>query len=155
MRQAIHRDRKTSRDGEALRAVALAAPSFRRTHFEQISNKWRDVSPRWREAAAARVATDHVDVGGLTVRLRPLFAEEWGDGHGEAAHVWFNKAELLPETLDGVRALLASVEGDSDLEAVFVDMRRGAIVPAGASADANYTQWLDDLGHEYVRLMDD
>jgi hypothetical protein len=47
MRQASNRDRKTIRDGEALRQLAQTAPERRRPSFQEISVRWDGVAPRW------------------------------------------------------------------------------------------------------------
>lgn len=105
MRQAISRDRKTSRDGEALRQLVLGAPPRRRPSFEEISDSLGDLAARWNTAGHAHSTPTHVETGGLQVRLNPLFCEQWDDGHVEAAHMYFNKQELRPETIQGVQHL--------------------------------------------------
>jgi hypothetical protein len=153
MRQAINRDRKTSRDGEALRQLVLGAPPRRRPSFEAITDRWGDVAARWDSAGHAHSIATRVDVGGLQVRLNPLFSEQWGDGHFEAAHMYFNKEELRQETIQGVQQLLTRDAHPSVIVPLFIDMRRAFAVPANAYA-GDMDAWLDDLGHEFLRLTD-
>ncbi|GAA0994011.1 hypothetical protein [Subtercola frigoramans] len=96
MRQAISRDRKTSRDGSALREVAISAPALRRPSFEAISDHWGDVSNRWKEASFATLASKRVELDGLSIRVHPLFTERWADGHGEAVCVWLIRNNSVP-----------------------------------------------------------
>lgn len=151
MRQAISRDRKTSRDGEALRQLVLGAPPRRRPSFEEISDSLGDLAARWNTAGHAHSTPTHVETGGLQVRLNPLFCEQWDDGHVEAAHMYFNKQELRPETIQGVQHLLTRDAHPSSLEPVFIDMRRALVAPATPYA-GGMDDWLDDLGSEFRRL---
>ncbi|MFT4221168.1 MAG: hypothetical protein QM611_11735 [Microbacterium sp.] len=151
VRQAISRDRKTSRDGEALRQLVLGAPPRRRPSFEEIRDRWGDVAARWDAAGYAHSTPTHVDVGGLQVRLNPLFSEQWGDGHMEAAHLYFNKEELRPETVQGIQHLLTRDTHPSEIEPVFIDMRRALTVPAVSFTDS-MDDWLSGLGYEFRRL---
>lgn len=150
MRHAINHDRKTSRDGEALRRVVEAAPDRRRPSFEVVSSRWGGVTPRWSESAHVASHSTHIEIGGLLVRANPLFSERWDDGHGESAFIWFNKEELRDETLVGVRHLLARSGEDAHFVPVFVDVRRAVAVPA--AADEGVDEWLNDLGSELLRL---
>lgn len=151
MRQAINRDRKTSRDGEALRQLVLGAPPRRRPSFEEISDRWGDVAARWNTAGHAHSTPTHVEAGGLQIRLNPLFSEQWGDGHLEAAHVYFNKDELRAETIQGVQHLLTRDAHPAAVQPVFIDMRRALAVPA-TTYPGGIDEWLNDLGHEFRRL---
>ncbi len=150
MRNAINRDRKTTRDGEALRQVALAAPARRRPSFEEISDRWNGVATRWSGAGPVSAHAARIAVGGLRVRVNPLFSEQWADGHAESAYVWFNKEELSDTTLDGVRHLLARDGHDDHFEPVFIDARRAVAVPA--APDDNVGAWLEDLAAQFRRL---
>jgi hypothetical protein len=150
MRQAINRDRKTTRDGEALRQVALAAPDRRRPSFEEISDRWGNVSTRWSRAGHVPSHAARIEVGGLQVRVNPLFSEQWADGHAESAYVWFNKEELHDTTLEGVRHLLTRDGHEAHLEPVFIDARRALAVPA-APIDG-IDSWLEGLATEFLHL---
>jgi len=150
MRQAINRDRRTTRDGEALRQLALAAPERRRPSFEEISDRWGGVASRWSGAGHVASHSARIDVGGLQVRVNPLFSEQWANGHAESAYVWFNKEELHHATLEGVRHLLTRDGHETHLEPVFIDARRALAVPA-APIDGIDT-WLEDLGSDFRRL---
>lgn len=148
MRQAINRDRKTTRDGAALRQLVHSSPARRRPSFEEIANHWGDVSPRWHGAERASSSAGIVDLGALEVRPNPLFSESWDDGHIEAAHVWFNKEELKFETIQVVQRVL-SLDGHADFVApVFVDARRGTAVPAGETQDVT-DRWLEELALQF------
>lgn len=151
MRQAINRDRKTTRDGSAIRQLVVSAPPRRRPSFEEISDRWGDVATRWTSAGYTASTTNHVDLGEIQIRISPLFSERWADGHAEAAHVWFNKEELQPDTVQGVQHLLTRDGQASHLAPVFIDMRRATASPAIAFADG-MDEWLTDLGHEFYRL---
>lgn len=154
MRQAIARDRKTTRDGAALHQVVQAAPSRRRPSFEEIRDHWGDVASRWDDAAHARSGGRRVDLGDVQVRTNPLVVEQWEDGHGEAAYFWFNKEELGNDTMHLVQHLLARDTEGSILSPVFVDMRRSLVLPAQTYSTAGLDDWLEELGHEYRRLTD-
>lgn len=151
MRQAINRDRRTSRDGAALRQLVLDAPSRRRPSYEEISDRWRDVACRWRASRHITSAATRLDLGGVQVRVNPLFSERWADGHVETAHVWFNKEELCPDTIHGVQHLLTRIGGTDELKPVFIDMRRALTMPAIA-CPGDLDEWLEDLGYEFLRL---
>lgn len=150
MRLAITRDRKTTRDGEALRKVAQAAPDRRRPSFEEISVRWDGLSSRWSSAGHVPSHTARIEIGGLRVRVNPLFSEQWTDGHAESAYVWFNKEELRDDTLAGVRHLLTRDGHESHLEPVFIDVRRTLAV--AASPTGGIDDWLDGLGADFLSL---
>jgi hypothetical protein len=152
MRQAISRDRKTSRDGEALRQVVSGAPSRRRPSFEHVSQRWGDVSARWNNAEHVRSSKTSVELSGLLVRLNPLFVERLVDGRLEAAHMYFNKSEPLTDTLQAVQHVLARGSHPGAIEPVFVDMRRARVVPA-ASFGSELDERLERLGLEFQRLV--
>lgn len=151
MRHAINRDRKTTRDGEALRQVALAAPARRRPSFEEISDRWGDVASRWDTTGHAASSPGYIELGDLRVRANPLFSEQMVDGHVEAAYVWFNKEELRLATLQGVQHLLTRDGHGEHLAPVFIDMRRALTVPATAYT-GDMDTWLEDLGNEFSRM---
>lgn len=150
MRQAINRDRKTTRDGGALRQVAQAAPDRRRASFEEISTRWDRVAPRWNGAGHISSHAARIEIGGLQVRVNPLFSEQWANGHAESAYVWFNKEELRDDTLAGVRHLLTRNGHEANTEPIFIDVRRTLAVPAAPLAGID--DWLDDLGIEFRGL---
>jgi hypothetical protein len=150
MRQAINRDRKTTRDGEALRQVAQAAPDRRRPSFEEISVRWDRVAPRWTGAGLIPSHAARIEIGGLQVRVNPLFSEQWTNGRAESAYVWFNKEELRDDTLAGVRHLLTRDGHEANLKPIFIDVRRTLAVPAAPVAGID--DWLDDLGKEFRGL---
>jgi len=152
MRQAISRDRKTARDGEALRQLTLAAPERRRPSYAEISDRWGGVAARWSDAGHVPSHASRIDVGGLKIRVNPLFSEAWPDGHAESAYVWFNKEELNDATLEGIRHLLTRDGHEAHLEPVFIDARRALAVPA--SPIDGIDEWLDDLGSEFRRLAE-
>lgn len=150
VRQAIRRDRKTTRDGEALRQTALSAPARRQASFAEISERWGDFAPRWERSHHAVSPVGRVLIGGLTVRVNPLFSEEWTDGHGESAHVWFNKEQLRPDTVQAVQHLLTRDGHAPNVEPMFIDMRRAFAVPASALDGVD--DWLDGIGRDFLRL---
>jgi hypothetical protein len=150
MRPAITRDRKTTRDGEALRVVALAAPARRRPSFEEISDRWGGVATRWSGAGHVPSRAARIDVCGLQVRVNPLFSEQWADGHAESAYVWFNKEELHDVTLEGVRHLLTRDGHEAHLKPIFIDARRALAVPATVIDGIDI--WLEDIATDFRRL---
>ncbi len=150
MRQAINRDRKTTRDGQALRQVVQAAPDRRRASFEEISVRWDGVAPRWNGAGHIPSHSARIEIGGLRVRVNPLFSEQWTDGHGESAYVWFNKEELGNDTLAGVRHLLTRDGHEAHLQPVFIDVRRTLAVAAAPTDGID--EWLNDLGAEILDM---
>lgn len=150
VRQAISRDRKTTRDGEALRQVAQTAPERRRPSFEEISVRWDGVASRWNGGVHIASHSARIAIGGLHVRVNPLFSEQWADGHAESAFLWFNKEELRDDTLAGVRHLLTRAGHEAHLEPVFIDVRRTLAVTATPIDGIN--DWLDALGVEFRRL---
>lgn len=154
MRQAISRDRKTTRDGSALREVAARAPQQRRPSFEAISDRWGGVASRWTGAGFSSMGSRRIDLGGVTVRVHPLFSERWADGHGESAYVWFNKEELQPETVHAVQSLLAREENAPAVRPVFVNLRRGEVSPASSTVDDGTEARLDELARDFRRLTD-
>lgn len=152
VRQAIVRDRKTTRDGSALHQVVQVAPTVRRPSFEAIRDRWSDVAPRWNGASHIPSGSKRIDLGDVLIRTHPLVAEQWGDGHREAAYFWFNKEELGDDTMRLVQHLIAR-EAEGSVAPVFVDMRRGIVAPAELDAPDLDTR-LEELGHEYRRLTD-
>ena len=152
MRNAIRHDRKTTRDGESIRAAVRAAPSLRQGNYREVSEHWFDLAGRWQQSAPMSATTVRLEVGGLTVRLAPLFTEIMGDGRAEAAHVWFNKEDLKPETVEAVQQLMARLDVEV-VEPTFVDLRRDAIVPVATEPGAD--DWLDDIGRQFRRLIEE
>lgn len=150
MRNAIRHDRKTTRDGAAVRAVVDTAPLLRRTNYREVSERWLDISERWQHSSSAQTSTTRLEVGGIMVRLAPLFAEQTS-GQTEAAFMWFNKEELKPETADAIQLLLARLNDTGSPTPTFVDLRRNRVVPINLGL-ASANDQLDEIGAEYRRL---
>lgn len=151
MRQAISRDRKTTRDGEALRRLVDEASPRRRPSFEEISVRWGDLAPRWLASGHTSSTPSRIHLGGVQIRVSPLFSEQWTNGQVEAAHVWFNKEELCTETLHGVQHLLSRAGHPNGPRPVFVDMRRALALPATTYA-GDMDGWLEDLSLEFRQI---
>jgi hypothetical protein len=151
MRQAIARDRKGNRDGVALREAVLKAPTRRQPSYTEISNSWDEIAHRWDSSRYSLSTSTRVQLGGLDVRLNPLFSERQEDGRVESAFVWFNKEQLADPTIHAVQQLLIHEVDKDDLQPVFIDMRRGRTVEAVSFHDGT-SDWLDEMGRTFLRL---
>ncbi len=150
MRAAIVTDRKTTRDGFALREAVEKATPKKQPSFGIVANAWPSIAKRWAGSSFRKPASGVINVGGLDISVRPLFSEEWPDGHIENVAVWMNKPAPSESAVRGAMRLMTRLEPDARVVATFVDVRRAAVWSAGADELALEDAWLERAGARFA-----
>ena len=132
MRTAIQWERKTTRDGSALREAALRAVAKKQPSYQLIADVWPAIAQRWAHSSHAKPTVRELRIGGLDIAVRPLFSELMPDGSDEHVMVWMNKARPSDTAVQGALRLLTLLDEESSVRAVFVDTRRRQIFTATA-----------------------
>lgn len=105
MLRGIQADRRTTRDGAAVRAAAQnVADGRKRPNYARVATAWQSITPRWAHYAAHPLPPQVLRVGGLDVRVNPVFAERAADGAVEV--VMANLAMSLRLSDDVANAVL-------------------------------------------------
>ncbi|WP_154793224.1 hypothetical protein [Occultella kanbiaonis] len=90
VRTAVGKDRRTTRDGQAVHAAALNAPSRREANFRRVAETWDTIVKRWRRHELVAVDPVTINIGGTDVAVRPTFAEQDSSGNREVVIVRFS-----------------------------------------------------------------
>ena len=142
MRVALTVDRRTTRDGQALRAAATnVRDPKKKPLYSAMADAWPDVAERWAQHAHAPVRPVTITLGGLDVRVSPSFCEHNADG-AEVVIVSFTERKIDDTAIDGVLRLLQCAYPDT--EAAFVDLRRPGRVRTTHGRDLEHLDgWLE------------
>lgn len=123
MRCALPTDRRTTRDGQALRAAATnARDPKKKPLYATMAGAWPEVARRWASHEHFPIQPKTITVGGLDIRVSPSFAEIAADGTIEIVLVSFNEQKLDNTAIDG--ALRIMQRAYPNAECVFIDLRR-------------------------------
>lgn len=140
MRHAIAADRRTTRDGGALRAAAKNATERRRPSYDRAAQNWVTVAERWETSTAEPAESSSLVIGGLTISVRPSFAERRPDGTREIGLVWFTKE---PPSDDVVRAAQLVISlAYPGCTAIVVDLPRSVVHAETSTALESLAPWL-------------
>jgi hypothetical protein len=127
MRDAVKRDRKSSRDGSSVYEAARDATPRKRASFERAASGWNRVIPRWAESEyLAPIAAD-VDVFGLTVHVTPAFLERHASGVSDVVAMYYNAEPLTQSTIDEVLRVVSLAYAGDSFRPTLVDLRRAAV----------------------------
>ncbi|WP_454778740.1 hypothetical protein [Georgenia muralis] len=153
LRQAVRRDRNTSRDGAALVAAAMNATAKKRPRYTDLAARWGSVYPRWESyTATALPPRAVVRVGGLDVSITPSFAEESPHGETEIVMVRYPDAPLEDIVIDAVLRLMERAYPGTT--AVFVDLSRSLVVASGERRHLHrYDSWLESEAAGLAHLL--
>ncbi|PFG44956.1 hypothetical protein ATJ97_0232 [Georgenia soli] len=153
LRQAVRRDRTTSRDGAAVVAAAMNATAKKRPRYTDLAAKWGSVSARWGMfAAAALPPRAVVRIGGLDVSISPTFAEESPLGETEIVMVRYAEAPLEDIVIDAVLRLMERAYPGT--VAVFVDLSCSHVVTSRERKHLHrYDSWLESEAAGLAHLL--
>lgn len=140
MRHAVAADRRTTRDGAALRAAASNASEKRRASYALAVARWSDVSPRWADCTPEPVENASVSIGGVELTFRPSFAERRPSGELEVVLVWYRKDKPNEDVVRA--ALLTLTLAYPECAPVFVDLPRAAVHTDTGPRLRRYEAWL-------------
>lgn len=125
MRDAVKKDRRTSRDGAAVHAAAINASDRKRQSYARVAEKWDSYIPRWEGAEFEAPLSGVANVAGLQISVAPRFVEAWAT-HREKVFVYFNAATLSAESTDAalrvIQLAFPNREGESS---ILLDVQRG------------------------------
>lgn len=122
MRGALGRDRRTTRDGQALRAAATnVRDPKKKPLYSATATAWPAVAQRWNDHEHFPISPVTLTIGGLDVRVSPSFAEE-GPAGIEVVLGSFTELKIRDEAIDAVLRLMQRAYPGTT--AVYVDMRR-------------------------------
>ncbi|HEX3679939.1 MAG TPA: hypothetical protein VHU90_09485 [Galbitalea sp.] len=152
MRDAIYRDRKTIRDGTVVQRAVEVATSKKRPSYQAVADKWPSIARRWRDSSFRIPSTSTVVIGGLEVRVKPLFREVRPDGTVDDVSIWMNREEPQDDAINGALRLLTRAGASPDSTATFVDVRRGELWSSQQFEMGGLDDWLDEVGAEFIRL---
>jgi hypothetical protein len=127
MRDAVKTDRRTSRDGAAVRAAADNATESKKSSFHRVADQWEKVIPQWSDSDFEAPLPGVANLGGLQISVTPRFTERWSNGHRQRVFVYFNAAPLSGESVDvALRVIQLAYAGFGDESPALVDVQRGA-----------------------------
>ncbi|TDE88181.1 hypothetical protein EXU48_23970 [Occultella glacieicola] len=90
VRLGVEKDRRTTRDGQAVYAAALSARRGREENFRHVAEVWERIVRRWRRHQRVVVDPVTINIGGADVVVRPRFAERDPSGQREIVFVRFS-----------------------------------------------------------------
>lgn len=142
MRCALPADRRTTRDGEALRAAATNARNPKKKPlYAAMADAWPEVAKRWASHEHYPIQPKTVTVGGLDIRVSPSFAEAAADGTVEIVLVSFVEQKLDNTAIDA--ALRVMQRAYPGTECVFVDLRRETLRTTHGRTPDQLDGWLE------------
>lgn len=141
--RGIQADRRTTRDGAAVRAaVQNLADGRKRPNYTHTAAAWQRTTPRWADFVTHPLPARVVNVGGLDVRISPVFAERAPDGTLEAVMVNLTMSlKLSDDVANAVLRLLALAYPDA--EPVLVDVPVSRIHTAAGKRLERYDPYLE------------
>lgn len=154
MRNAIVSDRRTTRDGAAVRAAAAnVRDDKKKARYREAAAAWDGIHPRWGGSSAALVSPSTVTIGGLPVHVRPAFGEQRATGPVEVALVWLIEERLTPDVIGGaLRIVELAYPGET---AVLVDVRRRHVHTSEQADLRHYDSWLASEAAGLAHLLDE
>lgn len=150
---AIANDRRTTRDGAAVTACAKNnTDSKRAPHFDAVATAWSQLHHRWDDASPVLESRRPLPIGGLTIDIKPTFVERFPDGRVEVVLVWLAVDQLGRDIQRAVLRLLELAYPDTI--AVFVDVRRRAVLTSAGKRLARLDPWIRSEAAGLAHLLD-
>lgn|SRR5690625_3171014 len=142
MRQAVSRDRATSRDGSEVITLATNASARKRNRYEALAASWCTVQRRWNDYSPTTLPTAlPVALGGLKIPVKAAFAEVPPDGTTEVVYVRYALEEIAEPVADGIlRLLQLAYPGTAP---VLVDLSHEVVRTSEGRKLARYDSWLE------------
>lgn len=151
MRDAVKRDRRTTRDGAAVFAEAANATEKKKNSFSLVATQWGLILPRWNDSSFEPVSTGVAELNGLDVSVVPRFIEAWDHGHKERTVVYFNATPLSPITIDvALRLIQRAFPQDETTVPALVDVRRGRVHNALSQSPDKIDDLIASLAEEFT-----
>lgn len=153
--KGITKDRAGSRDGQAVMNAALTVTDERKKpHYLAIAHNWPAIAKRWSKCVPEKVVPGTTAVGGLPIRVAPIWGERRENGELEILFIWFN---LEPLSTDAINAILRVMQrANPGAIATFVDARNPANTRTSKGKSlARYDDWLDQTGLYIANILDD
>ncbi len=141
--RGIQADRRTTRNGAAVHAAALnVADGRKRPNYTRTAAAWQRTTPRWAAHVAHPIHARVVRLGGLDVRVAPMFAERAPDGTIEVVMV--NLTMSLALSTDVANAVLRLLElAYPEAEPVLVDVPRDLVHTRAGKRLDRYDPYLE------------
>lgn len=152
-REALARDRKGTRDGQELQAVAETVADQRKAAYAHAAAGWTQLAPQWDGLKPERLAGRAVQVGDLSVKVPRLNAERHADGTVEVLVVRFNQGRLPLHVIFGVMRVAELAHPTADI--TFVDVYQRTTYSSRGRDLTAYDLWLEETGNELGHRLDD
>lgn len=124
---AVLRDRKIGRNGSAVRAAAAKAPeSSRKPLLLAAADAWAELCWRWLIDTPFHVEPTCIELGGLRVKVAPMFAEQAFGGRVEVVVASFAEKELGSHVVGALLRIMQRCYPEHDVAFVDVHRRRVA-----------------------------
>jgi hypothetical protein len=127
LREAVKRDRKTMRDGSAVREAAKNATERKRGPFERLARRWDSVIPRWESSIYQPAIKAEADVFGFPVVVSPTFVELHKPTINDVVVVYFNRSPLAQSSINDVLRVVSFANRGQAFRPTLVDLPRGAV----------------------------
>lgn len=127
LREAVRKDRKTTRDGFAVREAAKNASERKRGPFERLARLWDTVIPRWDSSTYQPSIKAEADVFGIPVVVNPNFIEQFDTSTQDVALVYFNRAPLSTPTVNDVLRVVSFAIPGTAFRPILVDLPRATV----------------------------
>ncbi|GAA3007462.1 hypothetical protein [Microbacterium aurantiacum] len=147
MRDAVRRDRRTTRDGAEVRKAAEVAADRKRPSYERVAAHWTDVIDQWADSRYVPPLTADADVFGLSVHVVPAFFERRPDASHDVVLTYFNAERLAESTVNDVLRVVSFAVQGSSFVPTLVDLGRGGV-------HREITEPLDDIDDRLSRLAE-
>lgn len=154
MRTALASDRRTTRDGQALRAAATnVRDPKKKPLYSAMADAWPDVAERWVNHVHVPVRPVTITLGGLDVRVSPSFCERSAEGT-EVVIVSFTERKIDDTAIDGVLRLLQRAY--PGVEGLFIDLRRPGRIRTTRGRDLEHLDgWLESAAVYLAHVLSD
>jgi hypothetical protein len=127
MRCALPKDRRTTRDGQALRAASQnVRDPKKKPLYAAMAQAWPGVASRWEGHRHLPIQGRTITVGGLDIRVAPSFAEVAPNGTTEVVMVSFVEQKIDDTAIDATLRLMQRAFPGA--ECVYVDLRRPELI---------------------------
>ncbi|MEX8057038.1 hypothetical protein [Microbacterium sp. 16-032] len=145
MREAVKRDRRTTRDGAEVRKSAELVTDRKKPSYQRVAHHWDEVIGRWADSRYEPPLSGDADVFGLSVHVVPAFFEQYRDGSHDVVLTYFNAEPLAESTVNDVlRVVSFAIQGRSFIPTL-VDLGRGKVY-------REISETLDDVDDRLARL---
>jgi hypothetical protein len=155
MREAIRRDRKTTRDGSTVFETAVHATKTKQGAYTEVAHQWMQIIDRWSGATFSKPLNGVARVRNLELTIKPHFVERWSSQQSERVIPYLNMATLTPATVSDILRLGELAFGSQPTEGTaLLDVRRGRVHSVQSEDVATVDARLADLADEIVDRWD-